>query len=406
MPAKRITELPDIESGLGSVDLYEVEKSEYDLPYAMCLREPLKSECEYLGYAFSFHLLSEVDTSGVEFEKLNYRTSSYTASKVLEVQYYKYKVSCSRGYHAIDDTTYLRRTVYNNEFAAGPYFALMFTPKPEEPAICISDIMSQPDLLYSALDVTLSEAGQELLQPAKLALNYFRSQTILADIQTLGVSLPGMSSIAAMGHKVYMHDDLINTILNTTKDAYLNIVHDCNRYCAISSVGLSPSAGRLFPVVEHDGLRCVHALLTLSDSETYKDERMSMLRESKGLPHKRRGTKRDINCGAYAARARASLSSMNKTTLLDAVRQLSVMQHNEADALHNDVSPALIVGCVLPAIVGSAIVYVMRSNSKIAQGIRNTASSVISTMRGMKRVSTLYTAERNTQASETCIEET
>ena len=357
------------------VDLYEVEKSEYDLPYAMCLREPLEQDCEYHGYSFAMRLypFSEQahDDTVMSHDEFLHRMHT----NILRVRYHEYIIGCRQGYYSVKSSKRRIRFVKINEFAAGPYFAMLFATKPDEPLIFIEDVMAQLDPLYSSMDSKTSNTYEG--SDTQFIMRLFRQRVMQASTSRVAFISPTTTDV--------------DEIKRNVRDIYLNIVHDCNRYCAISSLGRFGTVP--FTAIKQDGLRCARALIELPYSETYETVFYSTLNKSKGRPHQHRYN-HAYQDGYYRSYAQDSSLSVNQQTLYELVPQLAKMHHDADMRQIDDIDAststvAIVIGCVLPAVVGSAMVaYVVRSNSKLAQNVRNKLASIIQTIRGMQRVNT------------------
>ena len=381
-------------------DLYEVEKSEYDLPYATCLKEPLKLDCEYRGYSFYIQIYPDVpDEQYVSDDMFKESTilSRYESGTVaLQVEYYNYTIGCEQGHYEVKTSEKRQRTVKMGEFAAGPYFAMLFATKTYKPTIFIEDVMAQLDPLYSSMDyaepLRAGPVGAILKKSQIFTLRLFKRRVMQANpssVQFIAYDMLGAPNTYEGRRHV--------------RSVYLNILHDCDRYCAVSMLGRFHHMP--FDRIERDGLRCARDLIEVPHSETYATTHNSRIKGSKGRPHndKLYNKYEDLyrKYHTYAKEDDIHVLRESGQELYSAMPDLleargmkgAHIGHADADDTGYHTT-AIVMGCTLPVIVGGAMVaYVMRSNSTLAHGVRNAISSVISTMRGMRRVNTQETIE-------------
>lgn len=360
------TNLRSVDDRFAFVDLYEVAKNLSALPYSMCVSEPLKKDCEYRGYSFAMRLrpFETKDAYKLSDDVYVYRMNRY----VLKVRYHEYTINCNKGYYKVRSSHRRTRLVKKNEFAAGPYLAMVFATKPDDPKIFIEDIMSQQDPLYSKLDKD-SDVGHEI-QETELITQLFNKRVIDTSISRVDL----ISRLTAN----------VDEIRGNVKDVYLNIVHNCDRYCAISTLGRFGTVP--FRAIEGDSLRCARALIELPYSETYETTVFpSSLNESKGIPysHSYHHAYRSGFYRSYVERNSFTVALYKAIPQLVGARNLNVHERTE-HAEH----AVTVVMCIVPAVICSAIVaYVVRSDSKFAQSVRNMFARMKQTMHGMERVS-------------------
>ena len=351
-------------------DFYKVRRDKNDLPYGLCLREPLKHNCEYRGCALDIQLYPDMVnmvkdrclTDEDMFEEgavLEEKNGNKTI--VLQVEYYEYMINCTQGqqrHYRAELSEKKQRAVKLEEFAYGPYSAIVFATKLDTQIVLIEDITRLLNPLYSTLDSALDTRDL-----SKYMLNLFRQGVAQADPNAVEFIINNTYNVTNIREMKYC-----------VRSVYLNIVHDCDEYCATSALGEFHTQ---FDRIERDGLRCVRDLL-YGHNYTYAED--------------------------GGAHTQETYSAANTTIIVmpRVGENTTTLPLNNVGA-HSHVLAAT-VGCVLPAVVGSAMVaYVMRSNDKFAQRVRNIVADVVGAMRGMRRVSTRDTADNDTQEGNTCV---
>ena len=358
--------LPNADNRKSYIDLYELDKSDY-MPYSQCLKKPLKPDCEYRGYVFDMQLHPDVLQCPIDLSDAKPARSEDQG--IMRVKYYEYKLSCEDKSHHAELLKMRKRMVLQREFAAGPHSALVFSTKPKAPFTIIEDIMGmQADPLYSTMDSPNNTVGS-------LFIHTFRYRALQIN--------PNMVYLFSK----YTTD--VDAIKKTAKDAYLNIVHDCDRYCVISSVGVLNTIS--FETIKQDGFLCASALKELPYSKTYKSPYNSILSVSKGDPHNR-GDIRPYE-RTYNTYIQNTHINVNETVLQNVQTRLEQLRHTNSDNVkHEDASTIYaipLISCMVPLFVGgSAVAYVARSSSKFAQSVRNKLVSITQTMRGIRRIDT------------------
>ena len=346
-------------SDLIDIDLYEVAKHHYTLPYSKCLSKPLKVEHGYVGYAFSIRLHPK-KLWRKAFEIPGNETH-VTIKDVMHVKYFQYKLGREdkgrKVRYKLKRLHRRERFVRTDEQAVGPSNALLVAVKASKTHIVIEDVMRLSDKLYSKYDSrAVAKVGQKPL--SQYTLDHF--QHLLEELDDKRVELYVRRTTCVEKAK-----KLIRT-------AYLNIVHDCDRYCAISGLGRFGFVP--FRQIKRDGLRCVRALLEKSDVDTYKSRLYSVLNESKGIPYE---GERLYNVQQYVGNMQSSV--------LTKEAQLTV--HNETTDSTGTV--VAVVSCVLlPTIIGSVVVAYIARSSKFAQTVRNKLSGITHLFNGAQRIVT------------------
>ena len=375
MPADILqNSLQNVDARSGHVDLYEITRRD-TMPYSECLNKHLNTGHKYRGYAFTIHINPAIlpIPSILSAEKAEMMRKKHP--DMMRVTCHEYVVNCREERCRIRTLRVRSRTVMYNEIAVGPIYALVFSTKTEWPVWSVENIdnvMSYEDVLYSERDMNISLAKtQPFSAEMKGMITLFKYRALRANPNIVGL------------YSKYTRN--INAIKKTARDAYLNIVHDCDRYCAVSTIGVIDRIP--FATLEQDGIRCMQALKELPYSETYKSTYGSLLRVSKGFPHAHEDVRMpDYDIEDYIREH--SPSSIMYNELLHLPERNSMMIYKK-DADTSTSTVAIVIGCVLPAVVGSAMVaYVVRSNSKLAQSVRNVFLSITQTMRGMQRVVT------------------
>ena len=376
------TNLPPIDERFSYVDLYEVAKDPYQLPYKKCLRKPLRPEQEYLGYAFSIRIHPN-NEHRKKYEVPGNETHA-PVTDAMRVKYYQYKLGREEREHRIEYK--LRRSrrrerfVRSDELAAAPSSALLASIKASETGITIDSVMGHDDMLYSSYDMQREHrVGDEAL--SQYIFNHF--QHLLAQLDPKRVGL--------YTRKTTDVEKIKKGIVNV----YLNIVHDCDRYCAISSLGRFG----FVPLreIEKDGLRCVRALLEKSEVDTYKSRLYSVLNKSKGIPYEGGRLYPDMYYAPYVAHMQDQTFGEEEAHLVRLPRPTGAMDSGKADTSH---AAVVVIGCVLPAVVmGTAVAYIVRSSSKFAQSVRNKISNMTYAFRGMQRVVTHYEDKEDKEAN-------
>ena len=337
----------------GHVDLYEVEKSD-TIPYSYCLRKQLSIDVKYHGYSFAMKLHPDIITMPLHSDKLRGKRVHKKQKDVMSVTYHEYEITCNNEQCNIQVLRLRNRVIANNEIAWGPFFAFLFATKFPKPMVCIEDVISYRDPLYTHLDINATLVDDQLmLSDVRGMIDLFKHHALRANPNIVGL------------YSKYTTD--IDAIKKTAKDAYLNIVHDCDRYCAVSTIGVISEVP--FTTIEYDGMRCVKALKELPYSETYKSSRNSHLVKSKGSP--------------YAHDSVYIIPQIDK--------MYYAMHGNTTQHSNNTLSSTVVIvsACVLPAlIVGSTVTYIAQSSSKFAQSIRNKIAAMTHTTGGMQRVNT------------------
>ena len=364
MPAKiESTSLRFIEKDYKYADLYEIEKDNDHLPYKACLRKPLKPNCEYIGHAFTMHVYHNIDYDEFKIPNNVSDDTHVPGQDLVHVKYHKYKINCSNDYYKPVYVKQRERFVRRNEFAAGPYFALMVLPKPVRPLTLLEDIMMEEDPLYSTMDTKRALVGRQITLPeTEFAFSYFTFQKLAADPNVVRLAMKKM---------------LNSTERMKSQDAYLNIVHDCDRYCTISSIG-TLFDDMTFRKVKKDGLRCVRALIELPYSETYRSPH-SVLNDTKGDPHNDRIS---LAQPYYALMKQYNTLLANDPSML----QISATHDDQASGTNYTV---IAIGCIVPVLIGGAVMaYIARASNGVAQRIRNKIASITQMTHGMRRVNT------------------
>ena len=386
MPAN--TNLPELSGRIGYVDLYAVDKTETKMPYKECVRKPLKQDCEYIGHAFSMQLYNDVLDGVFEYNHPVYpfKLHNVPNPEVMQVKYYKYKIGCResgryRYHYSVLESQERDRIVDRDEFAAGPFFALMLSTKPERILVQLKDLMEQDDLLYSDIDSLYKPSA------AKLALHYFDIQKPLMNPRKVRLQFDAETALLPSGER----RDRINS-------SYINVVHDCNHYCVLSSAGTTGHTP--FSDVRQDGLLCAHSILEVSQSNICGIA-YHLSQPPRGYDKYFKLAQEFKHPTALAQTQEEKKDSrsayISEAELYAAIPQLAILhQQNTTKTVaishDSDTGSTLaiaVVGCILPTLIGgAAVAYIVRSSSRFAQSIRTKITSITQTMRGMQQVDT------------------